>query len=131
MEEEQKNRIFIVLTILVAILVFGYSFYLSLDDEYVFGASVSDESVFEVYLTSNVEYKFLVAEIPYSGPGKIFVSISKDSYVPFEKTFRLDYLDGVYGPYHPDFTVEENGTYNIHVKPLDTGSFRVGIKEYS
>jgi len=39
--------------------------------------------------------------------------------------------EGDYIPYRKKFTVRENGTYQIDVKPLDSGSFRIGIKQYS
>lgn len=128
MDEEQKDRILIVLTILVAILVFGISHYLSLDDEYVFGASVSDESVFEVNLTTGIKYKFLIDGGLIGGPVSIDVTISKGSYVPFDESFRTDALDTftVYYPYEPMFTVKENGTYQVHVNP-SSGSCKIAI----
>ncbi|AKB36460.1 hypothetical protein MSSAC_1870 [Methanosarcina siciliae C2J] len=125
MDGEQKDRILIVLII----LVFGYSFYLSLDDEYVFGASVSDETVFEVYLTTGVTYKFLIDGGFFGGPVSLDVTISKGSYVPFDENFRTDSLDTfkVYYPYEPMFTVNENGTYQVHVNPGSSGSCKIAI----
>lgn len=129
MDEEQKGRILIVLTILVSILVFGYGFYLSLDDEYVFGASVSGESVFEVNLTTGVTYKFLIDGGLIGGPVSMDVTISKGSYVPFDESFRTDPMDTfkVYYPYEPMFSVKENGTYQVHINPGSSGSCEIAI----
>lgn len=33
-------------------------------------------------------------------------------------------------PYQPEFRVRENDTYMVHVKPLDEGVFRIGIRRY-
>ncbi|WP_440955369.1 hypothetical protein ACSAZK_17925 [Methanosarcina sp. Mfa9] len=129
MDEEQEGRIIIVLTMLAAILVFGYGFYLSLGDEYVFGASVSGESVFEVNLTPGVTYKFLIDGGLIGGPVSIDVTISKGSYVPFDESFGTDPLDTstVYYPYEPMFTVKEKGTYQVHIDPGSSGSCEIAI----
>lgn len=125
MDEELKYRILIILTV----LVFGYSYYLSLNDEYVFGASVLDESVFEVNLTTGIKYKFLIDGGLIGGPISIDVTISKGSYVPFDESFRTDPMDTfkVYYPYEPMFTVKENGTYQVHVNPGSSGSCKIAI----
>ncbi|MDD3316223.1 MAG: hypothetical protein PHS04_18490 [Tissierellia bacterium] len=125
MDEELKFRIVIILTI----LVFGYSFYLSLDDEYIFGASISDESVFEVNLTTGIKHKFLIDGGFFGGPLCLDVTISKGSYVPFDESFRTDPMDTfkVYYPYEPMFTVKENGTYQVHVNPGSSGSCKIAI----
>ncbi|AKB46463.1 hypothetical protein MSKOL_0686 [Methanosarcina sp. Kolksee] len=125
MDEELKSKILIILTI----LVFGYGFYLSLDDEYVFGASVSDESVFEVNLTTDVKYKFLIDGGLFGDPLHLDVTISKGSYVAFDESFKTDPIDTykVYYPYEPMFTVKENGTYQVHVNPGSSGSCDIAI----
>ncbi len=58
------------------------------------------------------------------------IVIHKGPYVAFNDTFTLMHPEGDYLPYHPDFTVRENGTYRIQITPLDPGEFRVGIRRY-
>lgn len=92
---------------------------------FIFGASVSNESVFEVNLTSGVTYEFLIDGGLLGGPVSVDVKINKGSYVPFDEEFKTDPMDTfkVYYPYEPKFTVKENGTYQVNVNPA--GSDRV------
>lgn len=128
MDKERKERIRDALFFIIVVIVFGYSFYSSLDDEFIFGASVSNESVFEVNLTTGVKYKFLIDGGFLGGPLSIHVKISKGSYIPFEEEFKKDPIDTfkVYYPYEPMFTVKENGTYQVHIKPFG-GSCKIAI----
>lgn len=94
----------------------------------IFAVSVSEESEFAVYLTNDTKYELWVLDF-YSGPERIDVSVKKDSHTAFEDTFILMHPEGDYLPYHPDFTVKENGTYQVHMKPLDSGDVRIGIRK--
>ncbi|KKG14174.1 hypothetical protein EO98_09390 [Methanosarcina sp. 2.H.T.1A.6] len=95
--------------------------------ETIFAVSISEESEFQVYLTNDTKYELWVVDL--NGPEKIDVSIRKDSYTAFEDTFMLMHPEGDYLPYHPDFTVRENGTYQMHAKPLDSGTVRIAIRK--
>jgi hypothetical protein len=95
--------------------------------ETIFTASVSGESEFQVYLTNDTKYELWVVDL--NGPEKIDISIRKGSYSAFEDTFTLMHPEGDYLPYHPDFTVKENGTYQMHAKPLDSGTVRIVIRK--
>lgn len=88
-----------------------------------------NESISEVTLTTGVTYKLLIDGGLFGGPVSIDVTISKGSYVPLDEIFRTDPLDTfkVYYPYEPMFTVEENGTYQVHINPGSSGSCKVAI----
>lgn len=97
------------------------------NSETIFATSVSAESEFDVYLINDTKYKMWVVDL--NGPEKIDISIGKGSYIAFEDTFILMHPEGDYLPYRPDFTVKENGTYQIYAKPLDSGTIRIGIRK--
>lgn len=96
--------------------------------ETIFAVSISEESEFKVNLTNDTKYELWILEF-YGGPEEINVSVKKDSYIAFEDTFVLIHPEGDYLPYRPDFTVEENGTYQVHAKPLYSGSAKIVIRE--
>lgn len=96
--------------------------------ETIFAFEISEESEFQVNLTNDTKYELWVLEF-YGGPEGINVSVKKDSYIAFEDTFVLIHPEGDYLPYRPDFTVEENGTYQVHAKPLDSGSAKIVIRK--
>ncbi len=95
--------------------------------ENVISKTVSSESDFSVDLTKGVYYKLLIEN--YKGPEKINVTISKGSLIVFEDTFKLTESRKNYLPYHPMFTVQENGTYHIHAKPLNSGTVNLIIEK--
>lgn len=91
----------------------------------IFSESVSQESDFQVDLTKEVNYNLWVVDL--NGPESISVKINKGSYVVFEDTFTLMHPDSDYLPYHTKFAVKENGTYQVHVKPLGSGTVRLAV----
>ena len=99
--------------------------------EYIFGSTVSNDSEYQVKLTENVIYELVLVEIPFGGPEAINVSISKGFYIALDEEFRLMHPEGDYLPYRKRFTVNETGIYQIHVKPLYSGTFKIGIKQYT
>ncbi|AYK14776.1 MAG: hypothetical protein ACOX7X_12580 [Methanosarcina flavescens] len=126
MSEKQKNsRSLIPLYIMIVLFYIVTSFQGGGDN--VLSKSVSKESDFEVNLTQGVNYT-LWLESP-DGPEKMNVTISKGSYVAFENTFVMAHSGKDYLPYHPEFTVKENGIYHVHVKPLDSGIVNLEIKK--
>jgi hypothetical protein len=124
--EKQKNsRSLVPLYIMIVLFYIVTSFQGGGDN--VLSKSVSKESDFEVNLTQGVNYT-LWLESP-DGPEKMNVTISKGSYVAFENTFVMTHSGKDYLPYHPEFTVKENGIYHVHVKPLDSGIVNLEIKK--
>ncbi len=130
-EKSMRKGIRVSLIILVVILILSIFSGCIEGGEYIFGASISNNSNFQVKLVKDVKYELRLVELPYCGPETVDVSISRGSYVALEEKFRLMPPEGDYIPYRKKFTVRENGTYQIDVKPLDSGSFRIGIKQYS
>jgi len=124
-EKEKKSRSLIPLYILIILFYIVAS--LQGDEDNVLSKSVSKESDFEVNLTQGVNYT-LWLESP-DGPEKMNVTISNGSYVAFENTFVMTPSGKDYLPYHPKFTVKENGIYHVHVKPLDSGIVNLEIKK--
>lgn len=116
---------------LTIIIIMSVSYFIIEDiikkSETIFAAFVSEESEFEVYLTNDTKYELWVVDL--NGPENIEISIRKGSYTAFEDTFMLKHPEGDYLPYHPDFTVKENGTYQMYAKPLDSGTVRIGIRK--
>lgn len=93
----------------------------------VLSEPVSNESDFKVSLAEGVDYKLWV-ENP-DGPEKVDVTISNGSYIAFHGTFVLARSKKRYLPYHPEFTVKDNGIYHVHVKPLNPGTVNLEIKK--
>jgi hypothetical protein len=93
----------------------------------ILSESVSHESDFQVNLAEGVNYKLWI-ENP-DGPEKINVTISKGSDIAFQNTFVLAHSGESYFPYHPEFTVKENGIYHVHAKPLTSGTINLEIKK--
>ncbi|MGB9927819.1 MAG: hypothetical protein ACPK85_05375 [Methanosarcina sp.] len=89
--------------------------------------SVSHETDFKVNLTKGMIYRFWIENL--NGLDKINITIRKGSSVIYKNTFTLDQSEKMSLPYDPSFTVDENGIYEVHVKPLDTGSVNLEIKE--
>ncbi len=115
-------------TILYAILVVLYAVIAFQDSgKYILSEPVSKESDFPVNLTEDVSYKIEIEN--FNGSEKINLTISNGSYVAFESTFILTQSKKNYLPYHPKFTVEENGTYHVHANPMDSGTVNLRIKE--
>jgi hypothetical protein len=123
MPEQQKESIGFIELCIILLLCTTIAFLEG--GEYIFSEYISYESDFQVNLKENVNYKIWVVDL--NGPEKISVRISKGSCVAFEDTFMLMHPEGDYLPYHPKFSVKESGAYQVHVKPLDTGTVRLGI----
>jgi hypothetical protein len=127
----EKAKKFVRFTLTI-ILIMSISYFIIEDvikkSETIFAVWVSEESEFQVNLTNDTKYELWVLEF-YGGPEEINVSVKKDSYTAFEDKFMLMHPEGDYLPYHPDFTVKENGTYQVHAKPLDSGSAKIVIRK--
>ena len=124
-EQPKKSRSLIPLYILIVLFYIVATFQGS--GENVLSKSVSKESDFEVNLTEGVDYQLWI-ENP-DGPEKIDVIISNGSYIAFQSTFVLARSKKRYLPYHPEFTVKENGIYHVRAKPLNSGTFSLEIKK--
>lgn len=122
---EEQNKTMNLLRICLTIIIFYAIFSLLEGGECILSEFVSGESNFQVNLTKNVNYKLWVVD--FNGPEEISVRISKGSYVAFEDTFTLMHPEGNYIPYYPTFYVKENGTYQVFVEPLDSGTVRLAI----
>lgn len=135
LDGEQKASIsifFLILLILLFfnVIVFGYSFYCSLDNDVIFESSISKESIFEVNLTEGKTYEFTIEEgVLY--PSSVYVTVNKSSYIPFKEEFRESSINeplSNFDPYKPKFTVSENGTYQVHIKPVPSfGSVEIAL----
>jgi hypothetical protein len=95
--------------------------------KYILSESISNESDFQVNLIKGVSYNIEIEN--FNGPEKINLTVSNGSSTAFEGTFSLTESKKNYFPYHPKFTVEENGTYHVHAKPMDSGTVNLTIKE--
>ncbi|MGB9940542.1 hypothetical protein [Methanosarcina sp.] len=129
-EQPKKSRSPIPLYIMITLFYIFVVFQGGGDD--VLLEAVSKESDFEVNLNEGVNYKLWI-DSP-DGPEKVNLTISKGSYVAFESTFVLTDSGKRYLPNNPEFTVEENGTYHVHAKPLSPGTVyleieKIGISE--
>ena len=124
-------RKYIYLIFFVMLLLIINEIFPIVGGEYIFGSTVSNDCDFQVKLTENIIYELVLVEIPFGGPEAINVSISKGSYIVLAEKFRLMHPEGDYLPYRKRFTVNETGIYQIHVKPLDSGTFKIGIKQYT
>ncbi|WP_410508817.1 hypothetical protein RSJ42_00615 [Methanosarcina hadiensis] len=124
-EQPRNSRSRIPLYILIVLLYLFVTF--QGDEKSVLSESVSGESNFQVYLTEGVSYELWV-ENP-EGPDKIDVIISNGSYIAFQSTFVLARSKKRYLPYHPEFRVKENGTYRVHAKPHNPGTFSLEIRK--
>lgn len=125
-EQPKKSRSLIPLYIMIVLFYIVASFQGGGDS--VLSKSISRESDFEVSLTEGVNY-ILWIENP-DGPEKIDVTISNGSYIAFQSTFVLARSKKRYLPYHPEFTVKENGIYHVHAKPLNSGTVNLEIKKH-
>ncbi|WP_324444991.1 hypothetical protein [Methanosarcina sp.] len=123
--EPKKSRSLIPLYIIIVFYYIIVAF--QGDGTDVLSESVSQESDFQVNLTEGVNYKLWI-ENP-DGPERINVTISKGSYIAFQDTFVLTHSGKSYLPYHPEFTVKENGIYLVHAKPLNPGTVNLEIKK--
>lgn len=126
MPEEKKGRRGLT-WLYILIFIYYVATALHGGGENVISKTVSNESDFPVDLTKGVNYKLLIEN--YKGPEKINVTISKGSLIVFEDTFKLTESRKNYLPYHPMFTVQENGTYHIHAKPLNSGTVNLIIEK--
>jgi hypothetical protein len=122
---EEQNKFMNLIRICLTIIIFYAIFSLLEGGECILSESISRESDFQVNLTENVNYKLWVVD--FNGPEEISVRISKGSYVAFEDKFMLMHPEGDYIPYQPTFYVKENGTYQVRIKPLDSGTVRLAI----
>ncbi|WP_440954516.1 hypothetical protein ACSAZK_12925 [Methanosarcina sp. Mfa9] len=127
MSEKINEFIKFIIVSIIPIIIYSSMMFLE-GGECIYAESVSKESYFQVNLTKDVKYELWVVD--YVGPEKIKISIRKDSYIVLEDTFMLMHPEGDYLPYHPSFTVKENGTYQVHAKPLDSGTVSIGILEF-
>lgn len=124
-EQPKRSRSLIPLYIMIVLFYIVATFQGGGDN--VLSESVSRESDFKVNLTEGVSYELWI-ENP-DGPEKISVKISKGSYIAYQNTFVLTDSGKSYLPYHPEFTVKENGIYHVHAKPLNSGTFSLEIKK--
>lgn len=124
-EQPKKSRSLIPLYILI-VLFYTIASFQGREDT-VISESVSQESDFQVKLNEGVHYKLWI-ENP-NGPEKIDVKISKGSDIAFQSTFVLTHSGKSYLPYRPEFSVKENGIYQVHVKPLSLGTVKLEIKK--
>lgn len=123
--QPKKSRSLIPLYIIIILYYLIVAFQGAGDN--ILSESISNESDFQVNLTEGVDYKIWI-ENP-DGPEKINVTISRGSYIAFQNTFVLTKSGKSYFPYHPGFTVKENGVYHVHAKPLNSGTFSLEIKK--
>ena len=127
-EEPEEHRGKRGLTVLYAILIVLYVvIILQGSGKYILSESISNESDFQVNLTEGTNYKIEIENL--NGPERINLTISKGSSIAFADTFSLTKSKKNYLPYHPKFTVAENGTYHVHAKPMDSGTINLTIKE--
>jgi hypothetical protein len=124
-EQQKKSRSLIPLYIFIVLFYVVSAF--QEGGSRVLLESVSKESDFQVNLTEGATYKFWI-DNP-NGPDKINVTISKDSYIPFQKTFVLTQPTKSYLPENPEFTVKESGIYHVHAKPLNPGTVYMEIEK--
>ncbi len=124
-EQPRKSRSLIPLYILIVFIYAVVAF--QGGGENVLSESVYQESDFQVNLTEGINYKLWIENS--DGPEKIDVTISNGSYIAFQSTFVLAHSRKRYLPYHPEFTVKENGIYHVHAKPLNAGTVNLEIKK--
>ncbi|KKG84946.1 MAG: hypothetical protein AAGU10_04740 [Methanosarcina mazei] len=124
-EDPKKSRSLIPLYIII--ILYYVIVALQGGGDSVLSEPVSKESDFQVNLARGVNYQLRI-EGP-GGPEKIDVTIRNGSDVAFQNTFVLTDSKISYLPYHPEFTVKENGTYHVHVKPLNSGTIILEIKK--
>jgi hypothetical protein len=126
MPEEQKEPKGLT-WLYVVVFIFYAAVALQGGGEYVISEPVSKEADFKINLTEGVNYKLWIENV--NGPERINVTIRKGSSVAFEDTFTLTKSKKNYIPYHPKFTVRENGTYHVHAKPLGSGIVNLTIEK--
>ena len=95
--------------------------------EFILSKTISNESDIQVNLTKGVIYKIWIENL--NGPKKINVKINRGSSIVFEDTFTLTKSKKEYLPSHPKFMAQENGTYHVHAKPLDSGTVNLTIEK--
>lgn len=125
-EEPKRSRSLFPLYIIIFI-IYLFTFLQGQTGGFILKESVSHETDFKVNLTKGMIYRFWIENL--NGLDKINITIRKGSSVIYENTFTLDQSEKMSLPYDPDFTVDENGIYEVHVIPLDTGSVNLEIKE--
>lgn len=125
-EEPKRSRSLFPLYIIIFI-IYLFTFLQGQTGGFILKESVSHETDFKVNLTKGMIYRFWIENL--NGLDKINITIRKGSSVIYENTFTLDQSEKMSLPYDPNFTVDENGIYEVHVKPLDTGSVNLEIKE--
>jgi hypothetical protein len=116
---------YVLVLVLCAVFVWGY--YQLTVRTTVFAADVSQDATFHVDLLKDKNYELWVLDL--NGPETVDISINNGPYAPYWGTFRLMHPEGDYLPYHPGFSVKEDGTYDINVHPLDQGTVRVAIQQ--
>ena len=125
-EEPKRSRSLFPLYIIIFI-IYLFTFLQGQTGGFILKESVSHETDFKVNLTKGMIYRFWIENL--NGLDKINITIRKGSSVIYENTFTLDQSEKMSLPYGPNFTVDENGIYEVHVIPLDTGSVNLEIKE--
>lgn len=125
-EEPKRSRSLFPLYIIIFI-IYLFTFLQGQTGGFILKESVSHETDFKVNLTKGMIYRFWIENL--NGLDKINITIRKGSSVIYKNTFTLDQSEKMSLPYDPSFTVDENGIYEVHVKPLDTGSVNLEIKE--
>lgn len=118
------------LYVFVLFVIFFFSYVLPAIDGgvFIFAEDISEKSEYEVNLTTDARYEIWLVE--FIGPEKVNVRVHKGPYVAFNDTFILMHPEGDYLPHHPDFTVRENGTYQVRIQPHNSGKVRIGIRQY-
>jgi hypothetical protein len=115
--------IFTIILMIALIVIPGYL----VDGDFLFGADVPAPSDFEIPLLKNTQYGLWVLD--ENGPEEIDISFDKGSYHAFRDTFLLMHPEGDYLPYHPVFSVREDGMYSMHIEPRGNGMVRIGIRK--
>lgn len=111
----------------LALTLFMLSYVYLFGGDNIFCADAAHDETFKVDLLAGKNYEVWVLDM--NGPESVDISIIDGSYVAYAATFRLMHPEGDYLPYHPGFTVEESGSYEVVVHPLDPGTIRLSIRQ--
>ncbi len=121
------SEIFRALLAIIFVIAFTLGYNYLIGGETIFWADAPHDAVFHVDLRKDKNYELWVLDS--NGPEMAKVSIRNGSYIPYEDTFRLMHPEGDYLPYHPVFSVNVTGRYDINVHPLDPGTIRIKVKQ--
>ncbi|WP_292406600.1 MULTISPECIES: hypothetical protein [unclassified Methanoculleus] len=126
-EEPRNGKImdYIILLALIVLITAGYHYFFCGDT--IFCADISRDADVQVDLVKDTQYQVWVLDA--LGPESVEVTIRNGSQTIFKDTFQLMHPEGEYIPYHPGFSVEATGRYNITVRPLDPGTIRIKVQK--